>query len=164
MDGYARFLSLQAAFHLRCERALDGRRFERLLPDWPQRRRWHLAVADCRALGVCLGDSEPAEPLTVETDDHALGVAYVLEGSTLGGAVLAERVRGAGFPGCVNVRFLESYGSDRSLMWRCFQDILGDHLSTPASVDRAAAGALETFDLFIRLAGSADGQPEVGTR
>lgn len=88
----------------------------------------------------------------IESVDHAFGLAYVLEGSTLGGAVLAERVRCAGFEGCRNTEFLVGYGPDRGLMWRRFRNILEERLSTEASIARAESGASAGFDLFLRQA------------
>ena len=60
------------------------------LPDWDARRRAHLLAADLEALGV-----EPPPALPVARFDSlgaALGAAYVLEGSTLGGRVILARL------------------------------------------------------------------------
>lgn len=151
-QGYGRFLALQAQFHGLCEEVLDARKFETILSDWRERRRAHLAAADCCALGARVGEPERQRQLLIATDDHALGLAYVLEGSALGGAILMERVRRAGFDGSQVTNFLDFYGPHRGLMWRRFQDVLEDRLRTEEAVDRAESGASAGFDLFLRLA------------
>ncbi len=57
---------------------------------------------------------------------QALGVLYVLEGSTLGGRVLLKRLRSLpDFPGHLGIRFLSVYGDEAGAMWSRFLETLG---------------------------------------
>jgi light-regulated signal transduction histidine kinase (bacteriophytochrome) len=49
-----------------------------------------------------------------------LGALYVLEGQTLGGAVLARRAAGLGLTRQAGASFLDAYGPERGAMWRGF--------------------------------------------
>lgn len=94
-DGYRRFLTAHAAALFPLEAALDGYGAERLLPDWPLRRRAQALAADLAALSAEPGQTFTLPPLS---DEAAVwGVLYVLEGSRLGARVLHERV-GSGLP------------------------------------------------------------------
>jgi heme oxygenase (biliverdin-IX-beta and delta-forming) len=87
---YGAFLSGHARVLGSAEMELERSGIDRLLPDWPQRRRREMLLADLDFLGL---PSPPPLALTPLTSDDALwGAAYVLEGSKLGGAMLAKRV------------------------------------------------------------------------
>lgn len=109
-----------------------------------------LLVADLGALGMTPGASMAQPPFACF--GHALGCLYVLEGSALGGRVVAGMVREA--IGEVPMTFLNGRG--RGGQWpavrsalRCFEAQGGDR-------DAVVAGALATFDVFAsQLAGPA---------
>jgi heme oxygenase len=75
-----------------------------------------------------------------------LGSMYVLEGSTLGGQIIARHFRQhvPGLEGGQGCSFFECYGADVGRMWREFQRALSAH-SSPAVDDRIVASARETF-------------------
>lgn len=78
----------------------------------------------------------PPCPLTPPTSRaEALGLLYVLEGSTLGGQVIRKRLlsQGASLDG---VSFLDPYGSDTGRRWKTFLTVL-DRECPP---DRPEAG------------------------
>lgn len=82
---------------------------------------------------------------------EALGAAYVLEGSTLGGPVLLGRVRAAGaLPngGDRGARFLTGYGSRNAAMWQAFRGAL--QAAGEGAADWAAlrSGALAMFRAY----------------
>ena len=94
LDDYVAHLEGMWTFHAPLERRLlSSEVLLTCLPDLALRRRAHLAWSDLRAL-----DRDPGKvPFPSCTPDLTslatqLGVAYVLEGSTLGGAVLARRL------------------------------------------------------------------------
>jgi len=122
-DQYTRFLSAHAEALLPVEAALDGVA-DRVIADWAQRRRSAEVQADLAALGAISATpnrTAPAEApfflcarkkeehrcdvVTVNGDEidrdtltpAIAGALYVIEGSRLGGRVLARQV-GAGFP------------------------------------------------------------------
>lgn len=92
-DGYRRFLRAHCRALDALEVALERAGVHNLLDDWPQRVRRHALRQDI----ADLGDLPPA-PLTAPAlcdIGSCWGTAYVLEGSRLGGQVLAQRLRQA---------------------------------------------------------------------
>ena len=140
---YRRFLSAQAAAFLPVEQALDAGGAAALFPDWPLRRRAEHLRADLAGLGLAL-PSPIARPL-FDGQAQVAGAAYVLEGSRLGGAILARSV-----PANLPHSFLISpTGAGH---WRDFlarlEQLLGSHVQREAAID--AAGRV--FDCFARAA------------
>ncbi len=89
-DGYSTFLAAQAAALIPIEQAIEGAGIDAVLPDWKQRTRRMALCRDLENLGIV----PPPSVVFVAPDCPAamLGMAYVLEGSRLGSAVLMQRV------------------------------------------------------------------------
>lgn len=80
---------------------------------------------------------------------EAVGSAYVIEGSTLGGRVLSRHVQtclGAQVPRS----FLEVYGHDTGHRWHAFRAALASYALGRETQDRVIAGAKCTFRTFTR--------------
>lgn len=97
--GYARFLAAHGDALHPWETALDAAGAQRIVADWPARRRGHLLAQDLADLGAALPletgalrvDGDPAR--ASETDDAGVaGMLYVIEGSRLGGRFLARQL------------------------------------------------------------------------
>ncbi|WP_143061910.1 biliverdin-producing heme oxygenase [Faunimonas pinastri] len=84
---------------------------------YAERRKTPYLDADIRTLGGVVAASAPYSPFTVRSEGEALGLLYVLEGSTLGGRVIFREMtrRGVSSEG---LSFFDAYGSDTGLMWR----------------------------------------------
>jgi heme oxygenase len=80
----------------------------------------------------------------------ALGALYVLEGSTLGGRVLAGRAR-AVLGDDVPVAFLTTGGADVPARWAATRALLAAGLATDDDQCRAAAAAAAVFDVFVEV-------------
>lgn len=139
--GYARFLRAQARAYLPVEDALDAASITDLVPDWPARRRADALRADLAALALPLPAPLPAPVLP--TPAAALGAWYVLEGSRLGGALLARGVA----PGLPRA-FLTAPGRK----WAKSMELLNNHLYDGAELKRALGAARAVFVLFERAA------------
>ncbi|HYF55970.1 MAG TPA: biliverdin-producing heme oxygenase [Salinarimonas sp.] len=88
----------------------------------------------------------------------ALGALYVLEGSTLGGALIAREVeRSLGLTAGTGCAYFRAYGRETAAMWRA----LGAHLEAnvpPGRDDEVVAGARAAFErLRVWLAPVPDG-------
>lgn len=101
-------------------------------------------LADCAAQG-CAGLSFECEPAHLRAGDDASdafawGVAYVVEGSMLGGLALHRALahRLAPHP----LRYLAGHGAGSGVRWRRFLD----ELESNAQGGAAAAGACAAFD------------------
>jgi heme oxygenase len=104
-----------------------------------------LLRADLVTLGEPVGPACCAIP-RIAVRSRAVGCAYVLEGSTLGGRFILAKlppaiaaVRGTA------TRYLEGYGADTGAMWRAFGELAG----TVTDEDDAVAAACETFAALV---------------
>lgn len=146
LPAYTAFLAGMWRVHRPLETALVcSARYLRAVPDAAERRRADRIATDLAALG-----ETPPEPLPdLELDGLAeeLGVAYVLEGSTLGGQVLSRQLREELALDHAALTFLTGYGAATHVMWSAFVQHL-DRAGEAVDHDRAAAAAVRTFELF----------------
>lgn len=145
-NAYAAFLTALAWTVPSLELALEQGGVERLLPDWPLRRRSEALERDLDILGVPV---PVATSVDVTADEARLfGRLYVLEGSRLGGSLLAKRACGHADP---QVRAATNYlahgaGAD---FWRSFLQRLEASQAVAAAPRRTILGAREAFGLFM---------------
>ena len=92
------------------------------------------AIAPCSA-AACLGDHP----------DTALGSAYVLEGSTLGGRVITEHLSKAHWCPPGGLQYFNPYGDKTGSNW---QALLRHLAVAPGDTDNIVAGALRTFEIL----------------
>lgn len=75
---------------------------------------------------------------------EAMGMFYVLEGSTLGGRIIRRSIEASGstvFP----LTFLDPYGDSAGQRWRSFLAVLDRELRDEAAIVQACRGAVATF-------------------
>jgi len=112
---------------------------------YEQRLKAPLLQADLRALGA--SESELLQPtpqvLKFENSAHALGFAYVLEGSTLGGQVIRKAVAAAAGP-LLGLTFFGAYGPDTGTRWKQFCQVIERECSTCS--DECTGGAVAGFE------------------
>lgn len=165
--SYRRLLTAYYGFHAPLELTLAGYQ-------GVERAKAPALVRDLLALGLSAADID-ALPLcqalpAVEDEARALGVMYVLEGSTLGGQVLkramAERL---GLAPDRGLGFLDVYGAASGSYWRAFLERLGGAACTPAATVQAAIDTFERFERWLEQRGVLDQAntcttPHAGTR
>ncbi|TBZ13370.1 biliverdin-producing heme oxygenase [Rhizobium leguminosarum] len=138
-QDYKAFLRAHARVVPSVEHALEEAGIARLLPDWPERRRAHLLAADIRELGDRL--PAPLPQPTLHCEAAVWGAAYVLEGSKLGGALLAKAV-----PDHLPSSYLTPQGQKGAM--RLFMDRLdASKVDDPGA---AVTAARNVFDLFLK--------------
>ncbi|MBY2949637.1 biliverdin-producing heme oxygenase [Rhizobium leguminosarum] len=145
IQDYKAFLRAHARVVPSVEHALENGGIGRLLPDWPERRRAHLLAADIRELDDRLPVLLPQPVLRCEAavccEAAVWGAAYVLEGSKLGGALLAKAV-----PDHLPSSYLSPQGPKGAI--RLFMDRLdASEVDDPGA---AVAAARDVFDLFLK--------------
>jgi heme oxygenase len=140
---YRHFMAAQAAAFLPAEAALDDAGAGRLFRGWSEARRAHLPAADLAELGIAHNPLDA--PPTFASPAAVAGAAYVLEGSRLGGALLARRLA----PGLPR-RFL-SAGLPAG-GWRTFLARLEQLVRTDVERREAVASAEGMFNLFANAA------------
>lgn len=141
---YAAFLRGSASAVVPLERALEA-----WLPPSDGVRRRDALGADLAALGHALPDAAAMPELSSRAD--AYGAAYVMEGSALGGAVLARRV-GEALGAEAPRSYLSLRGDRTGPHWRSFTEALDAWGSdaTDAERERALATARATFEAYER--------------
>lgn len=112
--------------------------------DFAGRRRSPLLRGDLADLGL----SPPplaAGPVLASTAE-ALGLLYVVEGSSLGGQVIRRELAAAGddFRG---LSFLDPYGAETGARWRSFMAVLAARTAGAVDADACVAGARTGFRL-----------------
>ena len=77
--------------------------------------------------------------------DTALGSVYVLEGSTLGGRVIARHFSEAPWWPPAGLRYFDPYGDETAARWR---QTLAQLAGAGGDADRIVAGAVRTFEIL----------------
>ncbi|WP_313088559.1 biliverdin-producing heme oxygenase [Pseudomonas sp.] len=144
--GYRAFLRAHAQAIGPLEMRLQAAGVEQLLPDWPQRRRWPALQADLADLGEPLVISMPAAADKPPSAAWCWGALYVIEGSRLGGRLLARRVA-SGQPDAP-LRYLDA---EAAPSWPAFIERLDQQAATLAWAP-LLAGAQAAFSQFLDAA------------
>lgn len=145
LKGYCEFLRISAQGVLTLERALEEAAVGAILPDWAERSRTKALHADMASLGIA---PPPVMDVRLPRDEAYLyGVLYVLEGSRVGGKLLARRIDESADS---RIRAATQYlrqgeGVD---MWRTFLARLEASEAVKAAPDRAIRGARAAFAAF----------------
>jgi heme oxygenase len=152
-DAYAEYLRRQAQLHAPLEAAIRP-----WAPAVWQRLRLVKTAwlnADLQALGMA-GAGPAAQVPPVQSYPQALGVMYVLEGSTLGLQVVLRRMLPDHVAWSTAGTFMRGYRSETGSFWRSF---VADLDALPlADWPPVAAAALATFAAFHqRFAVAGDG-------
>jgi heme oxygenase len=143
---YIEYLQRFFAFHAEAEQALDAADASQFIPDWHERRRAHQALADLHSLGASEGNfAQPSGRLPQPIGhEQVLGIAYVLEGSTLGGAFLLRQLASLGISAQHGGSHLASYGNHRGQMWQRFIATL-EQAQPRVCVESVTSAALASF-------------------
>jgi heme oxygenase len=116
-------------------------------------QRAHQLTVDLDALGETATTPAIALP-SLPTFSHALGCLYVLEGSALGGRLVAGIIRAA--IGDVPVSFLTGVGRPQTAPWTGLRRALRHFEDQGGDGDSVVSGARTTFAAFgVHLAGPA---------
>lgn len=150
LDEYVDLLRLMNGFYRAMESQLQRYLLSDPHLDFKSRRKSDWLVTDMKIFGVT--DQEYDGPSLAEIDSFAsaLGSMYVLEGSTLGGQIIAKMLRQQlGTETDEGFSFFVSYGAETQAMWERFKE----YLSRPfADNERReiVRGAKDTFTSFRR--------------
>ncbi|PZP26241.1 biliverdin-producing heme oxygenase [Pseudomonas kuykendallii] len=95
-------------------------------------------------------DAIPVCPYVPQASDEArrFGIAYVLEGSTLGSSFLFRRLQPRLAP--LPLHWLLGYGAATGPLWKSFIRRLDEQLAEVSQVEAASAAAREAFESFNR--------------
>ncbi|NGM38289.1 biliverdin-producing heme oxygenase [Methylobacterium sp. DB0501] len=148
-DGYRALLARFWGLHVVLEPALADVLDDPTFFD-PRRRLGHLA-ADLRLLGLDDAAIEAlprASMILPSNRDQAFGALYVLEGSTLGGQVIAKQIgRQLGLSPDHGCRYYAAHGRETGPMWKRFRQRLTEE-ARAGDPDVIVASATRTFDVM----------------
>ncbi len=112
------------------------------------RRKTPLLESDLRLLGESEQELREVHPCRFDSlagRARALGSMYVIEGSTLGGQVIARIIEAElGFRQGAGYSFFRGYGAETATMWRAFQDFL-TRAALGAPEEEVVAAARQTY-------------------
>lgn len=91
--------------------------------------------------------SQPPARAATATGPFGWGVAYVIEGSRLGGQVMYRRLADALAPHPLT--YLQGAGRETGARWAAFLAELRQQLRTEADIDAACEGAVQAFALLL---------------
>lgn len=102
---------------------------------------------DLAALGVMQRDAPPMLHIPLGGESQALGSLYVIEGSALGGQVIARRLHEhLGLDASSGASYFTGWGERTGALWREFMELLARHDEAGADHAAACAAAAATFD------------------
>lgn len=147
--GTAQFLAKMYGFLQPYETALRAHAADFSLAwDLAERFRAHLILEDLpEAAGAPTPPLCPAMP-PLHTRAQLLGTMYVMEGSTLGGQVIARQLAKAGIP---LRRYFAGYGERTGALWKAFCQQLAEAAPAagPDDVVAAASRAFQHLDAWL---------------
>lgn len=121
--------------------------------EWDKRQKLALLKQDVEALGLNIAEIEKeATAFKLNNGAEALGAFYVLEGSTLGGAMIARHL--AKNPNLTQVeeyRFYGCYGDLVGPRWKAFQQALIAYSTSAEIEDAMVQSACKTFEYFTGI-------------
>ncbi len=147
-------LLLQALFRIYtllepCLSAFSKRNFAGL--DYAPRAKLSWLQADLNHFAIDWASLEPADlslPHIASVGDY-VGALYVVEGSTLGGQMIAKCLgQHLGLSADAGARFYSGYGAATASMWRGFIDFAESIAADTAQVTAAQLAAKRIFALF----------------
>lgn len=146
-DRYARFLTVQRAFHRDIDPLYSDPRLVALLPGLPERRRLEAIEQDLTDLDAKASMAEAAPVFTAADIEipAALGWLYVAEGSNLGAALLRKEAAKLGLSDDFGARHLAGHPEGRAAHWRAFVAALDAAVLNAEEEEKATAGAEAAF-------------------
>ncbi len=152
---YCRLLERFFGFYAPWEQQIDPL-IERWLPEFSvERRKTPKLAADLQYFGVAMDRIELREARAMYPNAASLlGALYVSEGSTLGGQIVAKRVKEIlNLEAASGYSFFSSYGREVGQKWREFQELL-IRRTTVEMEPVVVESALQTFQDLRRWFGN----------
>lgn len=122
MADYHLLLKKFHAYILPCEKTIRHSRWSSLLKN---RDKTPLLINDLSSLGINNSRKKCLNLPPLITQEQILGYLYVIEGATLGGQILAKKLKKQlGVTDHCGAKYFNGYGNNSSVMWTEFCDII----------------------------------------
>src|SRR6201996_9611544 len=138
LDGYRRFLEINAAALLPLEASLEAAGVATIFPDWPWRSRRAAIAADLARIG---GSLRPLGEAPEFNRAAVFGTLYVLEGSRLGAKFLRRSIAASTDPVISRATAYLDHGSGQNL-WQGFLHRLEHEPFAPGDAGPGGEGAI----------------------
>ena len=93
--------------------------------------------------------TKPLDVPTIPDQAFAMGMAYVIEGSTLGGRIIIKHLTPRlGVSEIHGATFFAGYGSETGMMWKQFLEAITHFAEEPGRASRVIEGAVAGFDMI----------------
>ena len=159
-EDYVRMLNWMYGFYAPLEALIQKQLTPAILPDIDKRSRAEYLLWDIGHLGTLNPEFRICRDLPpIDSVEEAIGALYVLEGSTLGGRIIAgmlQRQLGAGIP----TTYFNGYGEENSRMWQAYKDFL-DQPRTQQQQTAILESAKATFITFKNWIDRHELQPQL---
>ena len=117
-----------------------------VVPDMNERRNASFIVRDLQHLGIALNTDLCTDLPVINDHPSAMGALYVLEGSTLGGKIIAKTISEK-IPSPEAFGFFKGYGPETGPMWKKFTQYL-EHPFNQQAAATVVYSATSTFRCF----------------
>lgn len=119
--------------------------------DYGRRQNTPRIVTDLRALGMSDGEIAGLQVTDdlprIDSAERIYGSLYVIEGSTLGGRIIARHLKEKfGLDEQSGLAFFSGYGEETGPMWKDFGRAVSEFAANGADEDEIIAAANETFE------------------
>lgn len=134
-EDYIRMLNWLYGFYSPMETLIRRQLTSDVFPDMDKRCRAEYLLWDIQRSGLAVPSPDTCHELpAIDSIDRALGALYVLEGSTLGGRIIAGMVsRQLGTTDSLS--FFNGYGAETGTMWQSFKEFLDQPRSEDQKTD-----------------------------
>jgi len=113
-------------------------------------QRKKLSVIEKDLSDLSLEKEQASQKVEILNQNEALGMLYVIEGSTLGGNVIAKQLsKTEGFEN-VTFNFFGCYKENTGVMWKNFKEVLDTEVKEE-SYDEVLAGAKKLYTLLLNI-------------
>lgn len=123
---------------------------EGIIEDYPERRKAGYLLQDIAALSPAADTVSLASDIPeIRSADQALGVMYVLEGSTLGGKHISRMISAKlKFESDKGLSYFNGYKENTYIMWDRFKNTLNTYSNNESSETAVIEAANQTFIKF----------------
>jgi len=150
IEDYVYYLSLMHDVHNDTE-GLIFPFFVNIIDDLEHRRKKHLIENDLLFLNAAKTDSEKVFETEGISVPFALGILYVVEGSTLGGRFILKNVsKFQELSGEQGVSYFNGYGDKTGSFWKSFLHFLSEYEQEHNCGDEIIEGAIFAFDSIYK--------------
>ncbi|AWI25629.1 biliverdin-producing heme oxygenase [Flavobacterium pallidum] len=142
--SYAHYLQLMGAVIHQTESAIFPK-LAHAVPDIDNRHKSKSIIADLKFMGYDLKSFPPPFTKNIDSEAFALGIMYVVEGSTLGGRFILKNIQQAlGFEQ-EGTQYFSGYGNKTGSSWKHFLDALTSYEAKNGHMEEIIKGADYAF-------------------